>query len=88
MRLKRMLVLPLSLGISLCQWLLLGLIVHIELYFGFQLFKPLLVGDQAGWGFLLLALAVAVIDVAVYMRIPDELLNSRKLAQKLLKIAG
>lgn len=81
-----MLILPLSFGITLCQWLLFGLIIQFQLYFVFELFKPLLAKDQAGWSFLLLALAIAVIGAAVYIRIPDELLDSRKLAQKLLKI--
>jgi len=88
MRVRRMLVLPLSYGIALCQWLLMDLIVQFELYFVFELLKPLLAKDRAGWRFLLLALAVAVFDVVVYFRIPNDLLDSRKLARRLLKIPG
>jgi len=83
-----MLILPLALAITLGQWLLFGLIIQLELYVGFELFKPLLAKDEVGWTFLLLALAVVVIDVFLYLRIPDEVLDSRKLARKLLKVPG
>lgn len=79
---------PLSVGITLFRWLVFGLIIRLELYAGFELLKPLLVNDRVGWSYLLLALAIAVLDVVVYLRLPDELLDSRKLAKHLLKLSG
>lgn len=86
MTLRQRLLMPLAVMLALAQWAALGLVVRLQLAIAFVLLKPLLIRDRVGWGYLALALALVVLDVALYLRLPGELTDSRKLARRLLRL--
>lgn len=87
MTLRQRLLMPLAVMLALSQWVVVGLVVRVQLALASALLKPLLIRDRVGWGYLALALALVVLDVALYLRLPDELTDSRKLARRLLQLS-